>query len=108
MDIITNIVKIKGSSNPTQAILDGLTRVDYNTGEVVHTPTEGEKWEVIRAVRDDLLAQTDWVITRALERGESVPEEYVVYRERLRSIPQDYKKPEDVVFPCPPGTPDCV
>ena len=39
-----------------------------------------------RAERDKRLAQCDWVVTKALESGGSVPSDWVTYRTALRNI----------------------
>ena len=41
-------------------------------------------------------------ITKALEKGESVPEEWVTYRQALRDITESYTSLEDVVWPTKP------
>lgn len=40
-----------------------------------------------RAIRDLLLADTDWVVVKALESGEAVPAAWVTYRQGLRDMP---------------------
>jgi hypothetical protein len=56
----------------------------------------------LRAVRDQKLAETDWVVTKALERGETVPADWVTYRQILRDITSNYSSLEDVVWPTKP------
>jgi hypothetical protein len=46
-----------------------------------------EAWAVFRAERDRRLAETDWVVARAYERGEPVPEAWAAYRRALRDLP---------------------
>jgi hypothetical protein len=46
-----------------------------------------EAWARFRAERDRRLAETDWVVARAYERGESVPEAWAAYRQALRDLP---------------------
>lgn len=45
------------------------------------------KWGALRYKRDSLLLETDWIITRSLEKNLSVPEEIVNYRQQLRDFP---------------------
>jgi hypothetical protein len=40
----------------------------------------------VRSARDNLLADSDWVVTKALEVGEAVPEAWATYRQALRDI----------------------
>jgi hypothetical protein len=47
-----------------------------------------EAWRVFRAERDRRLAETDWVVARAYERGEPVPEAWAAYRRALRDLPE--------------------
>ena len=56
----------------------------------------------LRAARDQKLAETDWVVTKALERGETVPADWVTYRQILRDITSNYSSLEDVVWPTKP------
>jgi hypothetical protein len=46
-----------------------------------------EAWAAFRAERDRRLAETDWVVARAYERGEPVPEAWAAYRQALRDLP---------------------
>ncbi|BDG16937.1 phage tail assembly chaperone [Thermus brockianus] len=47
-----------------------------------------EAWAALRAERDRRLAESDWVVARAYERGEPVPEAWAGYRQALRDLPQ--------------------
>ena len=47
-----------------------------------------EAWAAFRAERDRRLAETDWIVARAYERGESAPEAWAAYRQALRDLPQ--------------------
>ena len=46
-----------------------------------------EAWAALRTERDRRLAETDWVVARAYERGEPVPEAWAAYRQALRDLP---------------------
>ena len=59
---------------------------NYATKQWVDPRTTETEWPLVRAKRDELLTQTDWVAARAYERGEPVPQNYVVYRQALRDI----------------------
>lgn len=39
-----------------------------------------------RGIRDGLLAQTDWMVIKALEAGDEVPTNVATYRQALRDI----------------------
>jgi hypothetical protein len=47
-----------------------------------------EAWKAFRAERDRRLAETDWIVVRAYERGEPVPEAWAAYRQALRDLPE--------------------
>lgn len=47
-----------------------------------------EAWMALRAERDRRLAATDWVVVKAYERGEPIPEAWADYRQALRDLPQ--------------------
>jgi hypothetical protein len=61
------------------------------------TPT----WVEIRGQRNALLQETDW--TALTDVGEVTnKKDWVEYRKKLRSLPQDYSTPESVVWPQKP------
>jgi hypothetical protein len=57
-------------------------------------------WEQIRAQRDTLLFQTDWIFAPdvALKNKQA----WLKYRQSLRDIPQTFSTPEEVVWPNKP------
>lgn len=55
-----------------------------------------------RALRNNLLSETDWVVTKSLESGVAVPEEWVTYRQALRDITDQPDFPDNVVWPTQP------
>lgn len=68
------------------------------------TPEELEfekqgQWELVRNERDKLLSKTDFIVLKSYEQGISVPEEYVIYRQELRDIPQTQEDPYNIVWP---------
>jgi len=71
----------------------------YVNGELIKPQAETTTWADIRATRDYLLAQSDWQITLATEKGMAVPQEVLNYRQALRDIPQTFETPEAVIFP---------
>lgn len=56
----------------------------------------------IRQKRDQLLADTDWLITKAKETGTNIPAALKEYRQALRDLPDAYESADDVVFPQKP------
>ena len=59
--------------------------------------------ETVRGERDILLAECDWVVTKAKEYDEEVPQEWKNYRQALRDIPEQTDFPFNVVWPTKPS-----
>ena len=52
-----------------------------------------------REKRNKLLADTDWVVTRAKELGQAVPSNVYNYRGDLRQVPEQRGFPETITWP---------
>jgi hypothetical protein len=52
--------------------------------------------------RNQLLAETDWIVTKSLESGEAVPDEWKQYRQALRDIPTQPDFPDSIAWPTKP------
>jgi hypothetical protein len=65
-----------------------------------------EAWARFRAERDRRLAETDWIVARAYERGEPVTEAWAAYRQALRDLPKQLTDEQvlagDIPWPEPP------
>lgn len=59
-------------------------------------------WAAVRAKRNALLAASDWIVTRAIERGEAVPAAWLAYRQALRDITLQ-ADPFNIVWPPAPA-----
>ena len=57
----------------------------------------------VRTARNELLAQSDWVVVAAYEKGGEVQAEWVTYRQALRDIPSQGGFPHNVEWPIKPG-----
>jgi Phage tail assembly chaperone protein len=62
----------------------------------------------LRANRNKLLAECDWVVTRAIERaddgfGLQLPQDWMQYRQALRDLPANTVDPANPVWPIKPG-----
>lgn len=59
-------------------------------------------WASVRAKRDQLIAKTDWtqMIDSPLDAGKR--EEYKIYRQALRDLPQSTDNHEQIVWPVKP------
>jgi len=58
--------------------------------------------ERVRAERDRLLGECDWVAIRARELGQSVPDDWYTYRGDLRQVPEQDGFPHNVTWPTKP------
>lgn len=69
---------------------------DWNTKTWV--PDAQYAWEAVINKRNDLLIASDWVVTKATERNESVSAAWMEYRQALRDITQQ-ADPWNLVWP---------
>lgn len=65
-------------------------------------PTEAALWREVRRQRSQMLAACDWVVARAAERGELVPEPWCGYRQALRDVTLQ-PDPMAIAWPTPPA-----
>lgn len=77
--------------------------VEDKTPEQIQYEFDSQMNEV-RALRDKLLANSDWVITKAVEQNtmDSLGE-WKDYRQALRDLPQNTVDPYNPVWPTPPS-----
>ena len=61
-----------------------------------------QRWKIIRAERDKLLKESDYLILADAPVDETQKQEWTTYRQALRDIPQDYDSPDEVVYPTKP------
>jgi hypothetical protein len=64
-------------------------------------------WTRLRAKRDRLIAETDWVVSRAVDAsndglGIQLPQVWVDYRQALRDLPANTTDPANPVWPTKP------
>ena len=57
----------------------------------------------LRRQRNQLLAETDWVITMHKELGTNIPAAWKTYRQALRDLPENTTDPADPVWPTKPS-----
>lgn len=58
--------------------------------------------EFLRSTRNNMLADTDFIVIKSNEQGTPVPEDWKTYRQALRDITETYSSLEDVVWPTKP------
>ena len=61
-----------------------------------------EKWKRVRLRRDRFLNETDWVVTKATETGETVTSAWKTYRQKLRDVPSQ-SDPDNITWPTKPS-----
>lgn len=59
-------------------------------------------WVAIRFQRDQLLAGTDWRVTKAMEAGATLPQAWVDYRQALRDVTTQ-SDPTNITWPVAPA-----
>ena len=64
-------------------------------------------WQFLREKRDRLIAETDWVVSRAVDAsndglGIQLPQVWVDYRQALRDLPANTTDPANPVWPTKP------
>jgi len=76
--------------------------IDWNKVVTAEDKLEQRK-QAQRTLRDRLLSQCDWVVTKAQESGEEVPKEWREYRQALRDITEQPGFPDNIDWPAAPG-----
>jgi hypothetical protein len=80
----------------------------YETWKVVPRPDEElnklaeVKSTELRSKRNQLLAETDYIVTMSTELGQAVPLLWRQYRQALRNVPEQPGFPFEVVWPDKP------
>ena len=88
-------------------ILVDMTSEEEKEIKALHDAYDGDavKLEDLRAVRDGMLSNSDWVVIKEREEGGSVSNfaDWKEYRQKLRDITNTYKSLEDVKWPTAPS-----
>jgi hypothetical protein len=79
-----------------------VDEVDLRTHKWLAARYDTEEWAALRAERDRLLAETDWVVVKSQEAGEAVPAAWATYRQALRDLPSNTSDPANPVWPTKP------
>jgi hypothetical protein len=60
-------------------------------------------WEEIRAIRNKLLSESDWISSQDAKPTGQTLQNWKVYRQILRDIPQDYVTTDLIIWPSLPA-----
>ena len=84
---------------------DSIVEDNNPPGPPVPTQAELETMDlvILRGERNQLLADTDWIVTKAKETGTNIPTAWKTYRQALRDITDTYKSQLTVVWPTKPS-----
>ena len=86
-------------------LVDGVWTQVYAVEELTTEEAEARynEWATkARSLRDGLLADTDWWVTKAAEVGEPLSEDKHNYRQALRDIPNQEGFPYNIEWPMKP------
>jgi hypothetical protein len=93
-------ILVLGELNPGIPPFIGA-KFDVSTREWVDTRTPDDLWAVVRAQRNQLLAQSDW--TQLPDVPPATKEAWATYRQALRDITAQPGYPLSVNWPTPPA-----
>lgn len=88
-------VKIKQQPDGTWAHV----AVQVEISEEQYQNNVARQAQAVKADRDRMISSTDWVVTKSLEEGTSIPTEWKNYRQALRDIPSQEGFPFDIQWP---------
>ena len=112
--VVTNVAVFDADNIPDWADIWVDATDDAGIGDtydgVTFTPpaAPAPTAEEVRARRDQLLAESDWVVTKEVEKnardglGIQIPVVWLDYRQALRDIPQQAGFPDNVTWPTAP------
>jgi hypothetical protein len=68
----------------------------------VSSPTDAAVARNVRAERDRRISASDWVVIRAIDKGEPIPDAWSEYRQALRDVTNQPGFPIDITWPQQP------
>jgi hypothetical protein len=100
INIIIDEMRIpKNTSNPYY--VQFLQELKNGQAELIPYTPPAPTWEQIRAQRDQLLRDTDWILSPDINLSNKI--EWFNYRQQLRDLPETFATPEEVVWPEKPS-----
>ena len=90
-----NILRPDSSWNLTGSEYSGLEWLDSSTTKPTETEINNkiseldsaEPMRLLREERNQLLSETDWMVTRSIETGVAMSNDWKTYRQALRDLP---------------------
>ena len=94
------------------------TEINLQTGEIIERPLTDEEiaaakiledldmenfWNMFREKRNKKLQESDWIVSYSNERGVDVPENWKIYRQALRDLPENTEDPKTPDWPTKPS-----
>jgi hypothetical protein len=80
--------------------IDFLGKIDEKLFQKYPEPISvNEKWNNVRSERNILLSKSDWT---QLDDSKENKEDWAIYRQELRDIPQTFSTPDSVIWPSKP------
>ena len=105
-DVYPHVIQDVSYDPTTQNSVEGqFVQVDgqWTLFMVAENKPQTEAENRIRSMRDQFLADTDWVVIKAYERNENLPADWEAYRQALRDITAQSGFPYSVTWPTPPA-----
>ena len=81
---------------------EGVTHTKAEQEQAYQAGLDATAATSVRAQRDRLLAETDWIVIMHTERGTNIPAEWELYRQALRDITGQAGFPHQVEWPVKP------
>ena len=81
--------------------IDKVKVVDKAVVPLAKAQLTSKQWNLVRAKRDQLLSETDWMIIKSMESGVELDKTWSDYRQQLRDI-TDQKNPFSITWPTKP------
>ena len=75
--------------------------VEWSPAHVLPENDQIDAWAQIRSERTRRLAECDWRVLRAVERGDAAPVDWLEYRQALRDVTTQ-PDPLAIIWPEPP------
>lgn len=75
---------------------------EFNANKPTDAEITAQKWVGIRIQRNKKLQESDWVVTKSLETGGTVSDEWKTYRQALRDVPTQ-SDPNNITWPTKPS-----